>query len=532
MREQLNRYFTTLTDLLRRAEVTDGAAKRMSLAEGGEWVRDAAHKTHGAGSKIIFVGNGGSAAIASHLAIDFCNGGLRSLTLNDVSALTCLGNDLGYESVFSEQLDLHARPGDLLIAISSSGKSANILNAVKSARARGCKVVTFSGFTEDNDLRRSGDINFYVRSREYGFVEVAHLALCHAIIDIDKGWGKTTRPMPSRQPAGTAAKRVLVTGGAGYVGSNLVPKLLQAGYEVAVLDLYLYGDVFANLSGEPKLTQIKGDLRHPADVHNALRGCDAVIHLACISNDPSFDLNPELGKSINFVCFRPLVKAAKDAGVRRFIYASSSSVYGVRDELDVTEDLPLAPLTDYSKYKAMCEEVLEHEREPGFVAVTLRPATVCGYAPRLRLDLTVNILTNHAINNGRITVFGGEQLRPNIHIEDMTDLYLLLLEQPDAAINGKTWNAGYHNLKVRAIADMVREEVGQGIDIIVTPTDDHRSYHVSSEKIRRDLGFVAGRTVKDAIVDLKTAFVAGKVPNSLTDDRYYNIKRMQTLKLR
>ena len=162
----------------------------------------------------------------------------------------------------------------------------------------------------------------------------------------------------------------------------------------------------------------------------------------------------------------------------------------------MTEDLPLAPLTDYSKYKAMCEEVLEQEREPGFVAVTLRPATVCGYAPRLRLDLTVNILTNHAINNGRITVFGGEQLRPNIHIEDMTDLYLLLLEQPDEAINGKTWNAGYHNLKVRAIADMVREEVGQGVDIIVTPTDDHRSYHISSEKIRRDLGFVAGRTVE------------------------------------
>ncbi len=140
----------------------------------------------------------------------------------------------------------------------------------------------------------------------------------------------------------------------------------------------------------------------------------------------------------------------------------------------------------------MCEEVFEEEREPGFVAVTLRPATVCGYAPRLRLDLTVNILTNHAINNGRITVFGGEQLRPNLHVEDMTDLYLMLLEQPDEAINGKTWNAGYHNLKVRTIADMVREEVGQQVDIVVTPTDDHRSYHVSSEKIRRDLGFVAG----------------------------------------
>jgi nucleoside-diphosphate-sugar epimerase len=326
--------------------------------------------------------------------------------------------------------------------------------------------------------------------------------------------------------------RVMVTGGAGYVGSNLVPKLLANGYEVFVLDLFIYGDVFNELKSDPRLTQVAGDLRNLATVESAVAGCDAVIHLACISNDPSFDLNPELGRSINYDCFRPLVKASKNAGVRRFIYASSSSVYGIKNDINVTEDLPLEPLTDYSKYKAMCEEVLEQEREPGFAAVILRPATVCGYAPRLRLDLTVNILTNHAINNGRITVFGGDQLRPNIHVEDMTDLYLMLLEQPDEAVDGKVWNAGYHNLKVRAIADMVREEVGPGVDIVVTPTDDHRSYHVSSERIQRDLGYVAGRSVKDAIVDLKTAFLAGKVPNSMTDDRYYNIKRMQALKMR
>jgi nucleoside-diphosphate-sugar epimerase len=331
---------------------------------------------------------------------------------------------------------------------------------------------------------------------------------------------------------GKLFKRVLVTGGAGYVGSNLVPKLLKAGYEVTVLDLYIYGDVFADLSSNPSLLQIKGDLRNVDDVHRALLGCDAVIHLACISNDPSFDLNPELGKSINFGCFRPLVKACKNVGIKRFIYASSSSVYGIKNEMDVTEELPLVPLTDYSKYKAMCEAVLDEERERGFVAVTLRPATVCGYAPRLRLDLTVNILTNHAINNGRIVVFGGDQLRPNIHIDDMTDLYCMLLEHSAEAIDGKTWNAGYHNFKVRAIADMVREQVGPGVDIVVTSTDDHRSYHVSSEKIRRDIGFVAARTVKDAIVDLKRAFLAGKVPNPMNDDRYYNIKRMQALNLR
>src|SRR5215470_9245287 len=159
----------------------------------------------------------------------------------------------------------------------------------------------------------------------------------------------------------------------------------------------------------------------------------------------------------------------------------------------------------------MCEEVLESERAPGFVGVTLRPATVCGYAPRLRLDLTVNILTNLAITNRKITVFGGEQLRPNLHVEDMTDLYLRLLQASDETINGKIWNAGYHNLKVREIAEMVKAEVGPAVDIVVTPTDDHRSYHVSSERICRDLGFKAERTVRNAIVDLKKAFNSGKV---------------------
>jgi nucleoside-diphosphate-sugar epimerase len=326
-------------------------------------------------------------------------------------------------------------------------------------------------------------------------------------------------------------KRVMITGGAGYVGSNLVPKMLATGCEVSILDLYIYGDVFSDLKSNAKLIETKGDLRNPDDVKRALAGCDAVIHLACISNDPSFDLNPDLGKSINYDCFRPLVKASKDAGVKRFIYASSSSVYGIKSDPDVTEDLPLQPLTDYSKFKAMCEEVLEEEREPGFTTVTIRPATVCGYTPRLRLDLTVNILTSHAINNGRITVYGGEQLRPNLHIEDMTDLYLQLLEEPDERVSGKIWNAGYHNLKVREIAETVQAEVGNNVDIVVTPSDDHRSYHVSSEKIKTELGFSAQHTVSDAIIDLKKAFESGKVPNAATDDRYYNIKRMQGLKL-
>ncbi len=329
-----------------------------------------------------------------------------------------------------------------------------------------------------------------------------------------------------------AIKRVLVTGGAGYVGSALVPKLLAAGHAVTVLDLYIYGDVFAPLRPNAQLREVKGDLRDPVAVADALTGCDAVIHLACISNDPSYDLDPTLGRSINFDAFRPLVRAAKAAGVQRFVYASSSSVYGIKDDPEVTEDLPLEPLTDYSKFKALCEEVLHEERAPGFVTLILRPSTVCGYAPRLRLDLTVNILTNHALNNGRITVFGGGQKRPNIHIQDMADLYCHVLHLPADAIDGKTFNAGWDNFTVMEIAEMVRTALGRpDIEIIVTPTDDNRSYHVSSEKMRRELGFTPKHTIGDAVRDLAAAFQAGKIPNSLTDPIYFNIKRMQELDL-
>ncbi len=323
---------------------------------------------------------------------------------------------------------------------------------------------------------------------------------------------------------------VMVTGGAGYVGAVLVPKFLDAGYGVSVLDLYLYGDdVFPGYENHPRLMQIKGDLRDPKAVEKALAGCEAVIHLACISNDPSFELDPNLGKSINFDCFRPLVKAAKRAGVKRFVYASSSSVYGIKDG-DVTEDLALDPLTDYSKFKAMCEEVLEEEREPGFVTLTLRPATVCGYSPRQRLDVIVNILSAHAYHNGKIKVFGGAQLRPNLHIQDMTDLYLHVLSLPDEAIDGKVFNAGYENISVSALADRVKSIVGDAT-IEVSPTDDNRSYHVNSEKIAREIGFKPKHTVEEAVRDMVDAFKAGKLPNAMTDPRYYNIKTMQAKKL-
>jgi nucleoside-diphosphate-sugar epimerase len=327
-------------------------------------------------------------------------------------------------------------------------------------------------------------------------------------------------------------RNVLVTGGAGYVGSALVPKLLAAGHRVSILDLFLYGtEVFDPIRGNPNLHEIKGDLRHPAVVGQALEGCDAVIHLACISNDPSFELNPELGKSINYNCFRPLVRAAKRAGVRRFIYASSSSVYGVKRESEVGEDLPLEPLTDYSKYKAMCETVLAEERQPGFVTCTLRPATVCGYAPRQRLDVVVNILTNLAVNQNRIRVFGGDQKRPNLHIEDMCDIYLQLLELPDEKIDGQTWNVGYENYTLMQLAEIVRSVVDRNLPIEVVPTDDHRSYQVSSKKIARDIGFRPARTIEDAVRGLKAAFDAGELPDSLENPRYFNIKMMRKVKL-
>lgn len=333
---------------------------------------------------------------------------------------------------------------------------------------------------------------------------------------------------PTRPPI----EHVLVTGGAGYVGSALVPALLREGYRVTVLDLYLYGrDLFDDVR-TPDLVEIEGDIRDPDAVARAMQGVDAVIHLACISNDPSYDLDPALGRSINYDAFRPLVQAAKQAGVKRFVYASSSSVYGVKQESAVTEDLPLEPLTDYSKYKALCEQVLAQESAPGFVTVTVRPSTVCGYAKRLRLDLVVNILTAHAWHNRRIRVFGGEQMRPNIHIADMVAVYLDLLVQPDELVDREIFNAGNENLTVRELADVVRRNVDPGIEFEVVPTNDNRSYHVTDDKLRTRIGLAPRHTIADAVRELCDAFAAGKVPDAMNDPLYHNIKRMQVANLK
>ncbi len=331
----------------------------------------------------------------------------------------------------------------------------------------------------------------------------------------------------------TDLKNILVTGGAGYVGAVLVPKLVRKGYRVKVVDLYLYGDhVLDEVKGDANLLEIKGDIRDKDLLNREMPGTDAVIHLACISNDPSYELDPDLGKSINYDAFIPLVEIAKNNGVKRFIYASSSSVYGIKEDAEVTEELSLEPLTDYSKYKALCEEVLLAAATDEFVVTVIRPSTVCGYSPRLRLDLTVNILTNHAINKGEITVFGGDQKRPNIHIQDMAELYPFLLEQPSPRIASQIFNAGYQNYTVMEIANIVRSTLGGNISIKVTPTNDNRSYHVSSEKIRRALGFEARYTIGQAVLDLKSAFDQGKILDPMNHAQYYNIKMMQQLHLK
>lgn len=325
---------------------------------------------------------------------------------------------------------------------------------------------------------------------------------------------------------------VLVTGGGGYVGSALVPALLDAGYRVKVVDTFWYGkEVYAGHNAHPALTRVELDIRESARLAAELHGMDAVIHLACISNDPSFELNPGLGKSINYDAFTGLLQGAVDAGVKRFIYASSSSIYGVKETPDVREDAAPLPLTDYSRFKLDCERDLLAQANPrGMQRVIVRPATVCGYATRLRLDLAVNILTLHALVNRRIRVFGGKQLRPNLNIKDMVRAYLLFLAAPQALVDGEAFNVGFQNLPVEQIAFLVRDTLGDaGIELEYVPTNDNRSYHVNSDKVKQVLGFTPQYDLADAIRSLADAWRAGRMHDPMNNPLYHNIKRMQLL---
>jgi nucleoside-diphosphate-sugar epimerase len=340
--------------------------------------------------------------------------------------------------------------------------------------------------------------------------------------------------MSSNNPNGF--RSVLVTGGGGYVGSALVPALLERGYRVKVADLFWYGrDVFGEASNaHPQLELIELDIRDSARLKQALRETDVVIHLACISNDPSFELDPTLGKSINYTAFSGLLQGAIDEGVKRFIYASSSSIYGVKEDPDVREDAEPQPLTDYSRFKLDCErDLLAHTNVQGMERIIVRPATVCGYAPRLRLDLTVNILTIHALVNRKIRIFGGQQLRPNLNIKDMVRAYFAFLDAPASKVDREAFNVGFQNRSVEDIAKLVRDTLGDAtIELEYTPTDDNRSYHVNSDKIKRVLGFEPEFNIEDAILSIAHAYKAGRIRDPFKSTLYSNIKRMQELKVK
>lgn len=308
--------------------------------------------------------------------------------------------------------------------------------------------------------------------------------------------------------------KILVTGGCGYKGSVLIPKLLNVGHSVIAIDTQWFGNY---LPSHANLTVILGDTRelNPA----WFQGVDAIIHLASVANDPCSDLNPKLSWEIGPLATMQLVELAIANGAKQFIYASSGSVYGVSEAPSVTEDLPLKPISDYNKTKMVTERVLLSYQDQIAVQI-IRPATVCGMSPRMRFDVSVNMMTIQALTNKVMTVFGGDQVRPNIHIDDITDLYLFLLARPD--IQG-VYNAGFENISILQIAQTVQKYVGA--EIQVTPSNDPRSYRLCSDKLLKT-GFKPKKNVESAIQEIVTAFEMQQLKN---EDRYYNLKAMKAL---
>lgn len=325
---------------------------------------------------------------------------------------------------------------------------------------------------------------------------------------------------------------VFITGGAGYVGHVLVPELLRRFYQVTVYDTLWYG---CNLPNDPKLRVIKGDIRDIDLLGKSLVDQDIVIHLACISNDASFELDEELSRTINYYAFEPLVLKAKEAGVQRFIYCSTSSVYGISNAPEVTEEHALVPLTLYNRYKAACEPILWHHMSDNFTCVTLRPATLCGYSPRMRFDLAVNALTRGACENGVIQVNGGSQMRPNLHINDMVRLYANMLLYPHYKIHGKTFNVSRINASISGLANLIKKivdkETGSNCKIKVkSSNDDQRSYRISSTKIFNELNFHALLSVTKAVKEIVRAYQNHLFPTDpFNADRQYNVRWMKRL---
>jgi nucleoside-diphosphate-sugar epimerase len=309
--------------------------------------------------------------------------------------------------------------------------------------------------------------------------------------------------------------KILLTGGCGYVGTPLTLSLLEAGHTVTVVDLQWFGNF---LPAHPRLTVLKEDVRHADRLPMA--GMDVVMHLANIANDPCSDLNSKLNWEVNTLATMLLVERAIAQEVPQFIFASSGSVYGVKDEPEVTEELPLVPLSDYNKTKMISERVLLSYRDQIRVNI-VRPATVCGYSPRMRLDLSVSMLTMQALVKQRITVFGGDQTRPNIHLKDMIRVYHHFLQR-GMDLPG-VFNAGFENISILDIADRVKSHIPA--EVVVTPSNDPRSYRLSSRKLI-STGFTPEFSVEDGICDVISAYRDGRLRD---EERYYNIKTMKTL---
>ena len=324
--------------------------------------------------------------------------------------------------------------------------------------------------------------------------------------------------------------KILVTGGAGYVGSLLVPQLLAKGHEITVYDICWFGNGFLPGDNE-SMKLIKADIRDVAQFEGACKGAEAVIHLACISNDTSCQLDEKLSTEINYDAFEPLVVAAKRAGIRRFIYCSSISAYGSTTAPTVTEEHPLSGLTLYGKYKGLCEPLLLKHLDDSFTGVIVRPATACGYSPRMRFDLTVNILTLHAVLKRKITVHGGDQERPHLHIRDMCRMYEELLIADKSRIQGQIFNVSSRNVSLieiaRSIKDIVEQEMPGGpIAIEIQPRQDDRTYSISCEKIKKAIGFEPEFTFEDAVRSICLRFKQGMWADALTNPWYTNIKQL------
>jgi nucleoside-diphosphate-sugar epimerase len=306
--------------------------------------------------------------------------------------------------------------------------------------------------------------------------------------------------------------KILVTGACGYKGTVLVPKLLALGHEVTALDIQWFGNF---LTPHPHLRVLQGDVRDVSAI--PLEGMDAIIHLSSVANDPCSDLDPKLTWEISALATMQLADKARRCGVGRFIYASSGSVYGVKEEAQVTEDLELKPISEYNKTKMVAERVLLSYQND-FAVQIVRPATVCGYSPRMRLDVSVNMLTMQALSKGKITVFGGDQTRPNIHMDDITDVYLHLIDHPE--VTG-IYNAGFENISIMDIAKLVTRHVP--VEVVVTASNDPRSYRVNSDKLLAT-GFKTKKTVEDAVREIIVKYRTGALKD---EDRCYNLKWMQ-----